>query len=760
MNLVIVESPAKAKTIGKILGNNYKIKASIGHVRDLPEKGLGVSEKNNFKPDYVIIPGKEKIIRELKKEAKDADTIYLATDPDREGEAIAFHIAVEIQGSSKTKREMPIYRVTFHEITSKAVKEAIDNPTDIDINKVNAQQARRILDRLVGYKLSPLLWKKIRRGLSAGRVQSVALRLIVEREREIEGFNSEEYWTVEGFFSPIDANGNKTFKSELYKYKGNLIIDRDADKDKRFFIKDETSAANICDELSKSGYILKSVEKKIRRRSPSPPFITSSLQQESALKLKFTAKKTMQVAQQLYEGLDLGQEGAVGLITYMRTDSFRVSPEAQRWARQYISEKYGNDYVPENMPVYKSKGNTQDAHEAIRPTYPDKNPELVKKFLTKDQYNLYKLIWNRFIASQMSPAQYDQTTFIITSTSDNLNDTEFRITGSILRFPGFLAVYSESTNGTEDEDGQTSLPDLKEGMALKIEDLQKVQHFTQPPPRYSEATLVKTLEEKGIGRPSTYATILSTIQDRKYTNKEEGRFKPTELGLIVNDLLVDKFPDLMDYQFTANMEEELDNIESAKLDWIKVIRDFYEPFSETLKKAESDNERIKPEDIPTDEICDKCGNPMVIRWGRHGRFYACSGYPDCKNTRPLESEQQEILQTEEICEKCGNPMIIKNGRYGKFLACSNYPNCKNAKPVTTGLKCPIDDGKIIQRNTKKGKMFWSCSNYPDCKFATWDKPIDETCPYCKTSVLFEKTTKGGGRIKYCQKDGCNFKEGL
>ncbi|MFQ3574396.1 MAG: type I DNA topoisomerase, partial [Thermodesulfovibrionales bacterium] len=718
----------------------------------------GIDEKNDFKPQYVIIPGKEKVIKELKKESKDAKNIYLATDPDREGEAIAFHIAEEIKGGKKGKNGTPIYRVTFHEITSKAVKEAIQNPTDIDINKVNAQQARRILDRLVGYKLSPFLWKKIRRGLSAGRVQSVALRLIVEREREIEGFIPEEYWTVEGLFTPDVENGSKTFKSELYKYKGNLIIDRDADKGKRFLIKDNTTAKEICEALSKSDYLLKSVEKKIRKRSPYPPFITSTLQQEASVKLKFSAKKTMQIAQQLYEGLDIGDEGAIGLITYMRTDSFRVAPEAQRWAGKYIRDKYGDEYLPDTPPIYRSKGNAQDAHEAIRPTYPDKTPDAVKRFLNKDQYNLYSLIWNRFIASQMSPAQYDQTTFIITPVEESLKDTEFRVTGSILRFAGFLAVYA--TDDPNGEDGQTSLPDIKEGSALILKDLQSMQHFTQPPPRYSEATLVKTLEEKGIGRPSTYATILSTIQDRKYTTKDDGRFRPTELGVLVNDLLVEKFPDLMDYQFTANMEEELDDIESAKLDWIKVIREFYEPFSLTLKQAEDDREKIKPEDIPTDEVCDKCGSPMVIRWGRHGRFYACSSYPQCKNTRPLESEQQENLQTDEVCDKCGNPMIIKNGRYGRFLACSNYPKCKNAKPLTTGLKCPVDNGDIIQRNTKKGKVFWSCSNYPNCKFATWDRPINETCPSCGSSVLFEKSTKGGGKIRYCQKDGCSFKEGL
>ncbi|MCX8069976.1 MAG: type I DNA topoisomerase [Thermodesulfovibrionales bacterium] len=754
-SLVIVESPAKAKTISKILGKDFKVKASIGHVRDLPQKEMGIDLKNNYTPKYVLIPGKEKIVRELKADSKDADNIYLATDPDREGEAIAYHIAEEIKGKNK-KEEKSIYRVTFHEITSKAVKEAISHPSNIDLNKVEAQQARRILDRLVGYELSPFLWKKVRRGLSAGRVQTVALKLIVERENEINQFVSEEYWTIEGLFTDVDKKINKPFKTSLYKYEGSLVVDRDGEK--KFLIKDESQANEIAEVLKKYEYTLNKVEKKLRKRSPQPPFITSTLQQEAANKLKFPAKKTMMVAQQLYEGIELGSDGAVGLITYMRTDSFRVSPEAQQWARDYIVKTFGMEYVPEELPRYKSKDTAQDAHEAIRPTYEDKTPDKIKQFLTRDQYNLYKLIWNRFIASQMSSALFEQTTFIINPEKERKEETEFRATGSIVRFMGFMAVYNGSKDENDENNGEDLLPDFKEGEHLTLFDLLRSQHFTQPPPRYSEATLVRALEERGIGRPSTYATILSTIQDRKYTAKEEGRFKPTELGVIVSNLLDDKFPEIFDYQFTAKMEDELDEIESSKLSWVKVIDDFYKNFHRDLQKAKDENTRVKPEDIPTDEVCEKCGKSMVIRWGRHGRFYACSGFPDCKNTKPLEAEPKETEVSNQVCEKCGSPMNIKNGRYGRFLACSNYPTCKNAKPFTTGIKCPLDKGEIVERKTKKGKLFWSCSNYPNCRFASWNKPLNESCPKCNGSVLFEKTSKDGSITHFCPNKECKYKK--
>ncbi len=754
-SLVIVESPAKAKTLSKILGKDFKVKASVGHVRDLPQKDLGVDVDNNFTPQYVVIPGKEKIIKELKSESKEADSIYLATDPDREGEAIAFHIYEELRGKKK-KDQRPVYRVAFHEITERAVKEAIKHPSQIDSNKVDAQQARRVLDRLVGYKLSPYLWKKVRRGLSAGRVQSVAVRLIVDREKEIESFVSEEYWTLEGIFSADDPAALRQFKASLYKFKGCLVVDREAEGAGRFLIKNKGDAEDIKDTLLNQSYILSAVENKVRKRSPFPPFITSTLQQEASIKLKFPAKKTMLIAQQLYEGLELGQEGSVGLITYMRTDSYRLAPEAEQWAREFIAGRFGTSYVPEAIPKYKSKDTAQEAHEAIRPTYNDKTPEKIKPFLSKDQFSLYKLIWNRFIASQMAPAIYDQTTFIIKPKEDSLGDTEFRTTGSILRFPGFLALYTEIKEDSEEESDST-LPDLHEGSQLTVSEIEGLQHFTQPPPRYTEATLVKALEDKGIGRPSTYAAIISTIQDRKYTTKEEGRFKPTELGVVVNNLLVDKFPELIDLQFTAKMEDELDEIEKAKLRWVNVIGDFYQRFDADLKAAASDNGRVKPEDIPTEENCERCGKPLVIRWGRHGRFYACTGYPECKNTRPLEQEQPEPENSGQICDKCGSAMIVKKGRYGRFLACSKYPECKNAKPLSTGMKCPLDGGEIIERKTKKGKPFWSCGNYPACKFASWDRPVNEHCPQCGAITLFQRVSKKGDITVYCFNKGCNYK---
>ena len=761
-SLVIVESPAKAKTINKILGKEFGVKASVGHVKDLPKKELGVDVNDNFKPQYIVIPGKEKILKELKSEAKKADRIYIATDPDREGEAIAYHIAEEIKTKKSTKE---IYRVAFHEITAKAVKEAIENPGEIDFNKVEAQQARRILDRLVGYKLSPFLWQKIRRGLSAGRVQSVAVRLVVDREREIEAFKKEEYWTIDALLKPqktADATDqNLQFSSKLYKHDDSLVINRDAKEGARFLITDALAAQKVIDEIKDKEFYLSKIETKLRKRSPAPPFITSTLQQEAARRLRSSAKKTMMLAQQLYEGIELGGEGSVGLITYMRTDSFRTAPEAQQWARELIGQKFGKEYVPEKPPFYKSKGSAQEAHEAIRPTYPDKSPETVKSFLSRDQFNLYSLIWNRFIASQMCPAQLEQTTFIIGIKDSGavIAGTELRTSGTIIKFPGFMALYTESKDDIEEEEGGI-LPALKEGEPLDRLDIQPAQHFTQPPPRYTEATLVKTLEEKGIGRPSTYAAILSTIIDRKYTQKEEGRFSPTELGIIVNDLLVDKFPELIDFNFTAKMEEELDDIENAKMKWVKVIKNFYTPFIKDLEEASADMAKVKPEDIPTEEVCDKCGLPMVIKWGRHGRFLACTGYPKCKSTKPLEGDnasgKPEQIATDEICDKCGSPLVIKRGRFGKFLACSQYPECKNTKPISSGVKCPLDNGDLVERKSKRGRSFWSCSNYPACKFALWNKPVPQPCPKCNASFVVEKWSKTGDTTLSCANKECDY----
>lgn len=756
-SLVIVESPAKAKTINKILGKDFGVKASIGHIKDLPKKKLGIDIDNNFKPHYEIIPSKEKIIKELKSAAKKSDKIFIATDPDREGEAIAYHIAEEIKTPKDRKN---IYRITFHEITERAVKEAIQNPGQIDMNKVEAQQARRILDRLVGYKLSPFLWEKISRGLSAGRVQSVAVRLIVDREREIEAFQKEEYWTIESLLQPADLN-LQPFWARLYKYNGSLVINRDADEGKRFLITNAEAAQKIADEIKDKEFYLAKIDKKLRRKSPSPPFITSTLQQEAARRLGLSAKKTMMIAQQLYEGIELGGEGPVGLITYMRTDSFRIAPEAQKWARDLIIKKYGKDYVPEKPPHYKSKGSAQEAHEAIRPTYPDKTPEMVKQFLSKDQYNLYTLIWNRFIASQMSPAQLEQTTFIIGVRDLRLGigETEFRASGTVIRFPGFMALYIESKDEIDEEEGAV-LPALKENDPLYQKELKTIQHFTQPPPRYTEATLVKALEEKGIGRPSTYATILSTIQERKYIEKNsDRRFVPTELGKTVNDLLVDKFPELIDIKFTAKMENELDEIENAKLKWVKVIKDFYKSFERDLEEAKRDISKVRPQDIPTEEVCDKCGSPMVIKWGRHGKFLACSAYPSCKNTKPIENQDlgSRDHEIEEDCEKCGSPMVIKIGRFGKFIACSRYPECKNTKPLPTGVKCPLDSGDIVERKSKRGKPFWSCSNYPECKFAMWYEPLPQRCPKCDAPFLVKKINKAGEVFHVCLEKGCNYK---
>jgi DNA topoisomerase-1 len=643
------------------------------------------------------------------------------------------------------------------------VKEAVKNPEKIDMKKVEAQQARRILDRLVGYGLSPLLWRKVRGGLSAGRVQSVTVRLIVDREREIEAFKPEEYWSISTEF---EGSVPPSFFARLYK------INQQSKTDNRFLIPNRETANTIVDDLKDKEFLLSKIERKQRKRTPYPPFITSTLQQEAARKLKFPAKKTMMIAQQLYEGIELGEEGSVGLITYMRTDSHRVASEAQDWARKLIEKVYGRDYIPENPPVYKSKASAQGAHEAIRPTYPDKRPEVIKQFLTKEQLALYILIWNRFISSQMTPAQLEQTTFIITALYPPLpkeelkGGAEFRASGTVVRFDGFMALYTEGKDEVEEEEGLT-LPILKEGELLRLLDLQPKQHFTQPLPRYTEATLVKTLEEKGIGRPSTYAAILSTIQDRKYINKTDGKFFPTELGIVVNDYLVERFPGLIDVSFTAKMEDELDHIEDGKMKWVKVVKDFYNPFRSDLAEAIRTTGRVKPKDIPTENICEKCGLPMVIRWGRHGRFLACSGFPKCKNTKPIktgstehmaQSTEEASQQIEEKCEKCGSPMVIKSGRYGQFLACSRYPECKNTKPLSIGIKCPRDRGDIVERRSKRGKPFWSCSNYPECKFATWYKPIPMKCPKCNADFLLEKQDKMGQVIHFCHRKECGYKE--
>jgi DNA topoisomerase-1 len=745
-SLVIVESPAKAKTIAKYLGKDYTVKASVGHIMDLPKSKLGVDIENNFEPKYIVIKGKAPVVKELKAAAKKADRVLIATDPDREGEAIAAHVAEVVSNNAKTSG---VYRVLFNEITKKTILQAIEHPGKIDANKVDAQQARRILDRLVGYQISPILWKKVRRGLSAGRVQSVALRLIVEREEEIKAFVPEEFWSLTAL---LEAKLPPQFEAKLLR--------KDEEK---LRVKNNDEVQKILADLQGASYAVSKVDKKERRRNPVPPFTTSKLQQEGGRKLGFTAKRTMGIAQSLYEGVDVGKEGTVGLITYMRTDSTRVGKEAQDEARELIANKYGKEYVPEKPPVYASAKSAQEAHEAVRPTSVMREPDAIKQYLEPDQYKLYRLIWNRFVASQMNPAIIDQTSVDIKA-----GDYTFRATGSVVKFPGFMAVYmeekAEDQAPSEEENGEAVLPPLTEGEALALIKLDPKQHFTQPPPRFSEALLVKTLEEKGIGRPSTYAAIISTIQERDYVQKVENKFRPTELGVLVCDLLVNHFPVIMDVAFTAKMEEELDKIEEGQMPWVSAVKDFYKPFNESLEKAQTEMKDFKAELTPTDIACEKCGKPMVIKWGRNGQFLACSGYPECKTTRPfIRKENGEVEAapeetTDELCPKCKSPMVVKRGRFGKFLACSRYPECNHTQGMSTGVACPEDGGMLVERRSRFGKMFYSCANYPDCKFATWYKPLPRACPQCKAPFLVEKYSKKTGPYIACLKKECGYKE--
>jgi DNA topoisomerase-1 len=745
-SLVIVESPAKAKTIAKYLGKDYTVKASVGHIMDLPKSKLGVDIENDFKPRYIVIKGKAPVVKELKTAARKADRVLVATDPDREGEAIAAHVAEAVGEAAGAEN---IYRVLFNEITKKAILQAIEHPGKIDVNKVDAQQARRVLDRLVGYQISPILWKKVRRGLSAGRVQSVAVRIICEREEEIKAFVPEEFWSLTAL---LEGKLPPQFEAKLIK--------QDEEKLK---VKNNEEVRAILANLEGKTYVVTKVEKKERRRNPVPPFTTSKLQQEAGRKLGFTAKRTMGVAQGLYEGVDVGKEGTVGLITYMRTDSTRVGKEAQDEAREMIANKYGKDYLPEKPPVYASAKTAQEAHEAVRPTSVLREPDAIKQFLEPDQYKLYKLIWNRFVASQMNPAVIDQTSVDIKAGSYT-----FRATGSVVKFPGFMAVYMEEKpedqQPSEEENGEAVLPPLAEGEVLNLIKLDPKQHFTQPPPRFSEALLVKTLEEKGIGRPSTYAAIISTIQDRHYVTKVENKFRPSELGVLVNKLLIDHFPVVLDVAFTARMEGELDKIEEGAMPWVQAVRDFYAPFGESLAKAQAEMKDFKAELTPTDIACEKCGKPMVIKWGRNGQFLACSGYPECKNTKPfIRKENGEVEAapeetTDEVCPKCGSAMIVKRGRFGKFLACSRYPECNYTQGISTGVACPEDGGKIVERRSRFGKVFYSCANYPACKFAVWYKPIPRACPQCGAPFLVEKYSKKTGPYIACLKKECGYKE--
>jgi len=750
-SLLIVESPTKVNTLKKIVGKDFIIKASVGHLKDLPKKKLGVDVDNNFAPDYITIRGKGKILSELKAAAKKVDTIYLAPDPDREGEAIAFHIGNEIRKFAKGK----IYRVSFNEITKKAVKESLANPTELNENRVNAQQARRILDRLVGYKISPILWKKIHRGLSAGRVQSVALRLVVEREREIQAFKPEEYWSI-----ALDLEGKTppAFESKLFKIN-----------DEKAVVSNKEQADKIVSDLDGSEFVLEGITKKERKRNPTAPFITSSLQQEASRKLNFTPKKTMMLAQRLYEGLALGSKGTVGLITYMRTDSVRLSDDALAMVREFIPERYGKEYLPAEPNFYKSKKSAQEAHEAIRPSDVTIEPSGIKEYLEKDLFNLYQLIWSRFVACQMVPAVMDTTQFDI-RTGNYL----FRSNGSILKFAGFMKVYVETSeekaneNQSDDKpkekvkDSDRILPELDKGDILKLLKIHPDQHFTQPPPRFSEAMLVKELEDKGIGRPSTYAATISVIKDRDYIRSEERRLFPSELGFLVSDALVENFPEIINTQFTAKMEYQLDEIEAGRMDWVQSLKDFYKPFKINLEEAEKKMKDLKNQVEETDEVCEKCGQPMVIKWGRFGKFMACTGYPECKNTKNLGDDSKPgepgADEVEGNCDKCDSPLIMKMGRFGKFIACSNYPECKFTKPVSLGISCPEEgcEGEISPRRTKKGRTFYGCSKYPDCKFTSWAKPVGESCPECKHAFMVEKFKKDEGVSIVCPE--CGFKK--
>jgi len=800
-SLVIVESPAKAKTINKYLGSHYTVKASMGHVMDLPKKDLGVDLKKGFEPTYHTILSKKHIIKDLKEAAAKADAIYLAADPDREGEAICAHLR-ELLDAKRRK----FYRVLFNEITRDAVREAFDRPGEIDARLVDAQQARRILDRLVGYQVSPLLWEKVKRGLSAGRVQTVALRLIVEREREIQAFQKKEYWTIQAH---LEGREPRAFDARLVKFRGQDLE-----------IPDQASAEGHVATLRTTRFVVDSVTTREKRMHPVPPFITSKLQQEAVRKLHYSAKKTMLLAQRLYEGVELGEEGSVGLITYMRTDSTRVAETALHSARDYIERNFGAAYLPEAPIRYKSKKDAQDAHEAIRPTDVTRTPDALRTLIAADEFKLYKLIWQRFLASQMNPAIFDQTTIEISA-----GDYLLRATGSVEKFKGFRAVYEEGkdekADREEDAELKLRLPSLEKGEPLRCRKLTPEQHFTEPPPRFNEATLVKALEEKGIGRPSTYAAILSVIQNREYVEKHQSRFYPTELGMLVNDLLVKNFSDIFDVAYTARMEEELDEIEEGKLSWRDALSEFYQKFKKDLKIAEREMDDIKGEGIPTDEKCEKCGRPMVIRLGRNGKFLACTGYPDCDGTRDLPpelaGEHQAGPPAPEVpgqaCEKCGKPMAVKRGRFGYFLACTGYPECKNTKKIivkegaatavgdvpleekcpecgnhlvrkhgrygefiacsnyptckfikrqTLGIPCPEKDcsGEITVLRTKRGKTFYGCSRYPDCKFTAWDKPVAEPCPNCGSPILLEKVSKKSGPIRYCPNEACKYEHVL
>ncbi len=795
-NLVIVESPAKAKTINKFLGKDYVVKASVGHVRDLPKSELGVDEET-FEPTYQILEGKEKVVSELKVAAKKADTIYIASDPDREGEAIGWHVMNLLGGDGKKVR-----RILFHEITKNAVRKAIDNPTDIDMNKVNAQQARRVLDRLVGYKISPLLWEKVRRGLSAGRVQSVAMKMIVDREEAIKAFKSDEYWT---FAAKLSATNPPPFVAKLTKIEA-----------KKADIDNEARARTIEAALKSGAFTVQSIARKEKKQSAAPPFITSTLQRTAYNRFKYPVKRTMQIAQKLYEGKELGSYGLVGLITYMRTDSVQISQDALAEVRQYIATKYGADIVPDKPNFYRVKkaAQAQEAHEAIRPTSLEHDPDVIKDFLTREEYNIYKLIWDRFVACQMKPALFDVTDVDIQNGPYTL-----RASGEVLKFPGFLAVFQDAASDDEDEEkpeNEKVLPAMTEGEVLKLVSLDTKQNFTQPPPRFTEATLVKALEDNGIGRPSTYGQILTTIQARDYTYKHDSKFHPTQLGLLVTKLLIQSFGDIIDESYTADLEVKLDEVEDGNVEWKALIREFSEKFTRDLARAGKEMVEVKRTGVETDEKCENCGAPMAIKFGRFGEFLACTNYPECKTTREMakgHAAEAEAVGEQIVCDKCGKPMQLKRSRFGQFYACTGYPECKNTKdprlmganiptepqppcencgkemvlksgrygpfyscsgypecktirklnggkstpPKPTGVKCPsCGEGELVERRSRRG-IFYSCSRYPKCDFALNNHPVARECPKCHAPYLLEKTTKKEGHIEYCNNAECDYR---
>lgn len=755
-NLVIVESPAKAKTIEKFLGRDYRVLASFGHVRALPSKQGSVDIAGNFEPKYAVLPESKKHIDAIKKALKESSSLLLATDPDREGEAISWHLLAAL-GLDKKPGGITVQRVVFHEITKGAILEAVAHPRAISLDLVDAQQARSVLDYLVGFNLSPFLWKKIRYGLSAGRVQSVALRLICEREKEIQAFLEREYWTVS---AQLANRAGQAFTSNLVVAGGKKLG--------KFDIPDQAAADAIVGALRKCqddptrGYRVGKVTRSERKRTPAPPFTTSTLQQEAARKLGFSAKKTMTTAQRLYEGIDVG-DGSVGLITYMRTDSVVLSNQALTEAREVITSLYGKEYALAKPRFFKNRTkNAQEAHEAIRPTYLIKTPAEVKKFLAPDQFKLYDLIWKRTVACQMAEALLDQTSVDISAGSEYM----FRAAGTVIRFPGFMKLYIEGRDD-ESEEKEGVLPPLVEGEILSLRQLVPEQHFTQPPPRYTEATLVKTLEEYGIGRPSTYASIMNTLTERKYARLDKKRFFPEDVGMVVSDLLVNHFTRYVDYNFTASLEEELDRVSRGEKQWKPLLHDFWGPFSDLLKQKEKEVNKSDLTTEATNEACPDCGKPLVVKLGKFGKFFACSAYPDCKFIRKMEKEKGEIAEpvySEEKCEKCGSPMLIKDGRYGKYLACSAYPGCKNIQPLVkpkgTGVVCPeCREGELTEKKSRYGKMFYSCNRYPTCKFALWDLPVERKCPKCGFPLLVKKVYKKEGEFLKCPKEGCDFKEG-